>query len=245
MSRLRLTSVLAAAIVAFGSAGTARADFVLDAFTNPSPGQIYQITLLNGNPYNSPVDTVGTGVTRAVQVTVTSPTSPNFNAVSGVIGGGEFEMSAASTVTATSSVTYNFSGAAGNLSGTTGLTLDFISLNQDATPNTANLPVKIDIVTSTGTKSFTGSIANQAGAFSTNFALASFTGSGNLSAVSSIKFTFNGTNGTMDQDFRLDTVKVKGPNAVPAPPALVLAGMGFVALIGRSRLNRRTLANAA
>jgi len=244
MSRLVLSSVVAGAILAFGSAGTARADFVLDDFSNPTPFQKYQITELNANPYNNST-TLTPSVTRAIQVAVTAPLPPNFNAVSGVVGGGEFEMSAASTVTAMSTVTYNFTTVPQNLSGATGLTLDFISLNQDAAPGTAALPVKIDIATSTGTKSFTGSIANQSGAFSTTFALASFTGTGNLSAVNSIKFTFNGTNGTMDQDFRLDNVKVNKPNAVPAPPALVLAGMGFVALFGRSRLNRRTLANAA
>lgn len=43
------------------------------------------------------------------------------------------------------------------------------------------------------------------------------------------------TDGTSDKDIAGVVVKPPEPNPVPAPPALVLAGIGFVALIGRSR----------
>jgi len=240
----RLSRFVVAAMTAAGFltlAPRASADYILDGFDNPNPGQIFQISLLNGNPYTSPTTTVSAGVTRTIQVTVSS-TPVNFNSASGTIGGGSFSMDTDNVTKASSKITFALSGAASNLSGATGLSLGF--LNLDAGNSATSIPVTVQVVTATGTRTFTDTIGENSGAFTKNFNFSSFTGSGNLSQVNSIVFTLNGgSNSRTATDFALDSVNVKGINKpVPAPPALLLAGVGVLALVGRARLGRKPAA---
>jgi hypothetical protein len=228
----------------------ASADYILDSFNNPNPGQIYQISLLNGNPYTSPAASVSAGVSRTVQVSVSS-TPVNFNSVSGTIGGGIFTMDSDNSSAAASKITYSLTGAASNLTGATGLSLTFNRLDAglSGTGNAANIPVTVSVATAGGTLTSTTTLPNSASPFTQSFDLNSFTGTGDLSRVSSITFTLNATlraNGTLNTtnsrtavDFSLDEVSVKGPNPVPAPPGLLLAGVGGLALLGRARLTRK------
>jgi len=235
LSRLAVVAVTVAGFLTL--APRASADYILDGFDNPNPGQIYQISLLNGNPYTSPTTAVSSGVTRTIQVAVSS-TPVNFNSVSGTIGGGSFSMDTDNVTKASSQITFALSGAASNLSGATGVSLGF--LNLDAGNSATSIPVTVQVVTATGTRTFTGTIDESSGAFTKDFNFSSFTGSGNLSQVNSIVLTLNGgSSSKVATDFALDSVSVKGPNPVPAPPALLLAGVGALALIGRARLARR------
>lgn len=240
MSRLLLTTAAVLATLAAPSA--ARADYVLDSFTNPSPGTIYQIALLNSNPYTAPSTAVSATVTRDVTVTVIAPLPPNFNGVSGTIGGGAFSMDTDNATDARSDLTYTLTGASRNLTGATGLDLAFINVNPGNTSTgvATTMPVKIDLVTATGTLSLTTTVAGTAVPLAKTFNFASFTGTGNLSQVNSIKISLNGPAGNVAADFALDEIRVRAP--VPAPPAVLLAGMGLVVLAGRSRLRRKATA---
>lgn len=238
---------LAAAVVAVAGflthAPRASADYVLDDFNNPSPGTIYQISLLNGTgPYTSPTTTVSSGVTRTVQVSVNT-TPVNFNSVSGTIGGGVFTMDSDNSSAATSKITYALTGASRNLSGATGLSLNFLNLDPGTVPTggTPNsVPVQVQLVTSTGTRTLNTTITGSGAPFTRDFDFSSFSGTGNMSQVNSIVFTINRPAVSQRAvDFALDGVSVK---QVPAPPAVLLAGLGVLALLGRARLARKPAA---
>jgi hypothetical protein len=218
----------------------ASADFVLDNFNTPSPGTNYQITLLNANPYTSPTDTISPGVNRTVTVTVTTPVNPAFNAASGTIGGGLFSLDTANDSKVNSRIRYDLSGSAQNLSLATGLVLDFETFNAGnltATTAATDIPLTVSLVTSTGTRTLNTFISGDA---TLNFS--SFSGTGNMSQVSRIDITLNNTtNSRLATDFALDKIVVK---AIPAPPAVLLAGVGVLALIGRARLTRRPVSAA-
>lgn len=242
MTRLLLTSVVAVAAT-LAAPAAARADFVLDTFSNPTPGTIYQIALLNSNPYKAPTTAVGAGIARDVTVTVVAPLPPTFNGVSGQIGGGIYSMDTDNMTKATSEIKYTLTGAAGNLTGATGLQLAFLNMNPGNTSTgvATSTPVTVTVVTSGGTKSLTTTIAGNALPFTKSFAFSSFTGaSWNLGSVSSITFTINGGAApNTATDFALDEIRVK---QVPAPAGLILAGIGLVGLVGRSRFTRKSVA---
>ena len=241
----RLLSACVAAVVASGFlAGSPRATaaYVLDNLNVPTPGTPYQITLLNAAPtYTSPSDIISAGVSRQITVNVTAPVNPAFNAVSGTIGSGAFSLNTDDLTKANASITYTLTGSASNLTGTTGLSLQFIALNAGNVTNTplvvaSNIPVTITVVTSGGTKSLTTSISS----LNPTFNFASFTGPGTLALgnVSSIRIALNGgANSRFATDFSLDNVKVL---PVPAPAGIVLGAIGFVGLLGgRARSLRR------
>lgn len=239
LARLPRLVVAVAAVAGFlAQAPRASADYILDNFSSPNPGDYYQISLVNGvGPYTSPTTTVSAGVTRTVQVSV-STTPINNNSVSGTIGGGTFTMDTDNSSKATSQITYSLTGAASNLSGATGLSLQFANLDAGTTATT--IPVSVAVNTATGTRTFTGTITESATAFTQTFAFSSFSGSGDLGQVNSIVFTLNNTaNSRTAVDFAMTGVTVNTPNAVPAPPGLLLAGIGGLALLGRARLARK------
>jgi hypothetical protein len=247
------TRLLVAAVAVAGfmaHAPRASADYILDTFDSPNPGDYYQISLVNGvGPYTSPTTAVSAGVTRAVRVSV-STTPVNKNSVSGTIGGGTFTMDTDNSSAAASQITYALTGAAGDLSGATGVSLTFARLDAGltATGYATDIPAAIQVVTATGTLTLnTAALPASAAAFTRGFDFGAFTGTGDLSRVSSITFTLNARlngSGGLDTtssraavDFALDGVSVTKP--APAPPGLVLAGVGGLALLGRARLARK------
>lgn len=242
----RLPRIIVAAVAVAGfltHAPRASADYVLDGFDNPSPGQIYQISLLNGTgPYTSPTTAVSAGVARTVEVSV-STTPVNFNSVSGTIGGGVFTMDSDNSSAATSRITYALSGSAANLTGATGVELGFLNLDPGTTAGggaATSMPVTIEIMTATGTLTGTTLIDGSGVPFSKSIDFSSLSGTGDLSQVNSITFTMNGGSPSQKAvDFALDSITVK---TVPAPPAALLAGFGVLALLGRARFTRKSAA---
>lgn len=229
----RPTRLAAVALVVAGFLSLtprASADFV-DTFDLPNPQAYYQIALLNGNPYNSPALVVSPDVTRAIQVMAVPPLDPDNsnNAVSGYIGQGRFSLAADGNTAATAKVTYMLSGTAGNLTGLTTVELDFRKL--DAGTGASTTPVTVSITSGGVTQSFTKSVAESNMSFTESFAVGSLTGN-----VESITVTLNsGSPAQTAVDFTLDAIRVK---TVPAPPALLLAGFGVLALVGRARFTR-------
>ncbi len=226
----------------------ASAEFI-DGFDSGNPTGTYLILERSPNPYENNGTNVGAGVTRDIKVQVVSPLPPNFNSASGTVGGGLFSMSTDDNSAATATIRYTLTPAAGNLSGADSLDLRFLTL--DGGNSSLTTPVSVSITTSTGTVTRTALVPDVAlGSPATvSFNLGSFTGS-DLATVSEITITLNGgTSGGGDAakppqiaaDFSLDSVSVK---PVPAPPALLLAGFGVLALVGRARWTRKPTATA-
>lgn len=248
-----LTRLVAATVAVAGfltHAPRAAADYILDDFNSPSPGQMYQITLLsNGQTsYTYPgsgATPVSPTVSRIVTVSVTEPADPAFNAASGTIGGGAFTLATDDKAEVTAALSYALTGASGDLTGATGLGLGFVALDPGLNPDgsvAAAAPVTVTLTdASNRTTSLTTAVAGSGNPFTASFDFGSFAGDSafDFSRVSSVSLILNGGSGSQRGiDFTLDNVHVKTSNPVPAPPAVLLAGVGALALIGRARLIR-------
>lgn len=252
LARLPRLAVAAVAVAGFLTyAPRASADYVLDDFNNPNPGTNYQIKAFNGNPYVSPSTTVSSTVSRVVTVNVTAPNDPAFNAASGTIGGGAFSLATTDLTKATATISYGLSGSGRNLTGATGLSLGFVALDPGLQPDgTAATTSPITITLTDGsnqmrTRTLDATVPGNGNPFTQSFDFSSFTGNNNFNFgnVKNISIILNGGSGSQKGiDFTLDNVKVKSPNPVPAPPAVLLAGVGVLALIGRARLARKPAA---
>ena len=233
--------VVAALVVAAFSFVTPRAsaDFLHDDFNNPASAELYIITYKNANPYSSGPTTVSTGVSRAISVLVTAPPTPTDISASGYVGGGQFSMATDQVSKATATITYTLTGAARNLTGASAIDLAFSKI--DGGTGLTNTPVTVTLNTTGGTLTGTAFIPDSNTSSVTSFLLGSFTSTGapSLSQVNSIVITLNATTSQPSHtavDLALDGVKVRG---VPAPPAVLLAGFGVLALVGRARLTRK------
>lgn len=247
LTRLPRLAVAAVAVAGFLTlAPRASADYVLDDFNNPSPGTNYQIKAFNGNPYTSPTTTVSPTVSRVVTVNVTEPNDPAFNAASGTIGGGTLSLATTDLTKATATISYALTGASRNLTGATGLDLGFVALDPGLLPSGGAATSTAATVTLTDgngrTRSIDTTINGNGNPFTQSFDFSSFTGSSsfNFGNVKNISIILNGgSNSQKGVDLTLDNVKVK---TVPAPPAVLLAGVGVLALLGRARLTRKPAA---
>lgn len=241
-----LTRTVAVALATMTLAGSSRADFVIDSFNAPTAGVNYQITQLNTNPWDR-TDAIGNGLTRATHVEVVSPLPPTFNAVGGTLGGGAFSMDVNNSSNAFSTMTYTgFTSTTGNFSGSDGIELRFINLNPGNLPNgpvAPTMPVHLAIATVSGTMTYTAQVAGFGLPFTVSAGFGAFSGSGDLSQVTSVKVSFNeGQDARVASDFILDEIKV---TAVPAPPAVFLVAAAVPALVFRRRLAKRKAPAAA
>ena len=223
---------LGMAVAVVGMTGTARADFVIDDFSAPAPAQYYQIDLINGNPYNR-IDSIANGLTRDLTVTVVNPSPTNPNSASGYIGtrpstgapsGPIFSMDSDNSSTVTAALAYTgFSGMMANFASAGAINLGFFTLDSGTTSQT--MPITIMLMTGSGTLSYTGTAAESETPFTFSADLSNFTGTGDLSDVTGLKVTLNGTTSQEKAaDYVLDNITV---STVPAPPAAIL---GLVAL---------------
>jgi len=215
---------LAVAVAAAAAAGSASADFVIDTFAAPNPGVNYQITAFNSNPWDR-TDAIAGGLSRATHVEVTSPIPPQFNAVGGTLGGGSFSVDSNNATTAFATLTYNgFTSTTGNFSGTNGIQIAFINLNPGNVPSgpvAADMPVTFAIATVSGTLTYTAHVTGYGLPFTVNANYNQFSGTGDLSHVTSVKISLNtGSDSRVASDYILDEIKT---TTVPAPPAVFLA----------------------
>jgi hypothetical protein len=243
MVHLTLRRLTAAIAVAVGlvAAGPARADIVIDTFTDPSV-TVYQIAQFNSSPYSTGGIALSNGLTRNLTVTVASPAVPDFNAASGTIGAGSFSMDVNNNTVAFASIDYSGFGAGTNdFSAGTSIRLDFINLNpgNTATGVAPDLPMTVTISTGSGTLTQTINVAGSGAPFSVDLPFAGFSGTGDLSSIGGLNITLNAADGRIASDFVLDNVVVP-TNAVPAPPALALLLAAAPVLVLRRRMAKKT-----
>jgi hypothetical protein len=226
---------VALAALLLGVAAPARADFVIDDFSSPNPGVLYDIPQINPNPFAIPPQALGGGLTRTGTVEVISGT-----AATGVIGndprtpslGSVFELSTPASSTAVATLNYNYS------SPTDFSALAAESLVMSFTFADLNVPYSLTLRDADGgSATVTGLASSGPGTYATP--LSAFAGV-NLSRVSGLDIVLNrdvNTNAsTTSADFVLDEVRVP-TNPVPAPPAVLLA-LAVLPVLGLRRMLR-------
>ena len=102
-------AVVAVAALAL-SVATAKADIIIDDFSSPAPATAYAIAP-DPNPLVI-VNNIGGGLTRTVTLTVTSPTTPGTNALTGSVGGGLFAASFNVFSSGTAQIAYSYAAPA-------------------------------------------------------------------------------------------------------------------------------------
>ncbi|QEL14219.1 hypothetical protein [Limnoglobus roseus] len=237
-------AVVAIAAFVVGAVGQAKADFVLDDFSQPTTGTFYQITAQNGNPFNLTTNlgtppTLGVSVTRSATVSVTTGLSPN--AASGTIGAGSFEVSTAANSTAVATLAYSFSAPADfTTTGVNALSVNFS--NSDL-----GVPYSFRITDGTNTATISGLATAGPGTYTTS--LSAFSGV-NLAAVTGFEVLLNqDPSGALasksSADFIIGNVSVvqevppPPTNDVPAPPAVFLALAALPVLGLRRKLTKK------
>jgi len=245
MFKRTLTS--AAAIAALLLTGTAaKADFVIDTFTNPSPATTYSLGTTAGSVYSSGPSAVSPGVTRTITVNqvgnVTIAAGGFFG--TSAIDGAAFQLNTSnSSIGSASYAKLNYSYATGQNLTTGGPVLRF-SFDALQTPAPFSVVLSDGVTTSTRT-----GLVNVSGS-STSFAipLSSFTGI-NLGSIRSIDLFVNRnvvTNtSSPDADITLRDVRVSQDvppptPSVPAPPVAVLL-LASAPALGLVRFGRRKL----
>jgi len=209
---------LSLTILLFASTA-ARADVILDDFTNPAGGTQFVIASQNTNPYTIVTPLAG-GTVRTATFTVTSPTPAGPFSLLGVVGGGTADMFFDSTSSGNGVFSYVFGSAIdfSAISGAAGAVI--LTTQSQATIGNPNVGFTLSLLTGSGTLTTTGSFLNSAGFIDQDVLLGSFAGSGDLSQVTGLSLTVTGQ--TAD-DFRLDKIALTEPTVIPAPPALLLA----------------------
>jgi hypothetical protein len=213
---LRQAFVAVAALL-MGAVSQAKADIVIDDFTQPNPAVVYSVA--------APVGSTFTRVdgNRTLLVTQTQNDFGIAGSTGGLIGttgvGGRYILNTTTGTTAFSTLTYNY-GTALNLS-SGGTILNFAFTSTDL-----NVPFSVVIGDGTNTSTQVGLVTTPT---ALSFNLAGFTGV-NLNAVSSIQLVLNRNvisgASTTSADFSIANVTITTPtnnNAVPAPAGVILA----------------------
>ncbi len=223
-----------AALAVLLAASAARADIILDDFSDPRTP--FTITNPNPNPFTTGPTDIGGGTVRNATFTVTSPT-PGTDSLVGGVGGGTVDIFFNSSSSGNGVIGYTF-----------GTPLDFsavggsagaVRLTTQSQPTSGNPEVAflLSVQTATGTLSKTGSFANSSGFVDQEVALSSLTGTGDLSRVTGLSLTVNDQ---IADDFRLDKIALTQPQQVPAPPAAFLA-LAALPVLGLRRYLRRAV----
>jgi hypothetical protein len=245
LNRIWKTALAVVTTVVTGSA--AKADFVIDTFTNPNPAQTYTLGNTNGSTYSSGPSVLPSGVSRTVtvrQVGAVTIAAQGFFGTSAIDGAAfQLNTSNSNSGSATYAQLHYGYGAAQNLQvGGPVLRFSFDAL-QTPTPFSVVLSDGVTSSTQTGLVAVSGT--------TTNFSipLSNFSGT-NLSAITSIDLFVNrnvSTNSSApDADVTLRDVRVSQdvpppPASVPAPPVAVLL-LAAAPALGLVRFGRRKLA---
>lgn len=236
-------TVLAVAALVLGAAGQAKADILIDDYSQPSPATGYAIGP-DANPTTITTD-LGGGISRSVTLTVTNPAVPGTNALTGSIGDGLFSASFNVFSSGTVSIAYSFATALNfipNLpdGGSPG-SLQFLGAGDSGFA--ADIPVTITVLTATGNLTGTTTLPLTATFSPVDLPLSGLTGTGDLAVVTGVTIDFTAGQAA---DLIFDSLNVTTPAApppadVPAPPAVLLA-LAALPVLG---LRRRLLAKKA
>ncbi len=238
-------SALAVAVTVITSSA-AKADFVIDTFTNPNPAQTYTLGNTSGSTFVTGPTTLASGIDRTITVTqvgnVTIAAQGFFG--TSAVDGAAFQLntSNSSIGSATYAQLHYSYGSAQNLQvGGPVLRFSFDAL-QSPTPFSVVLSDGVTSSTQTGLVAVSGS--------TTNFSipLSNFTGT-NLSAITAIDFFVNrnviSNTSRPDADVTLRDIRVSQdvapPTGVPAPPVAILL-LAAAPALGLVRFGRRKLA---
>jgi hypothetical protein len=237
MSFGRVAAVVAA--IVFGTINTAKADILIDDFSLPTP---FVQTFLNGTTTTGSVVTSLPGSVRTISYTLLNP-SASSSVVGTVSDNGVLNVDVGTTTGATINASYAFSSTqnfipnvpAGGMIGD----LMFSGFSQTAIGGAATT-YTLTVNTTTGDLSTSGSL--NATLTTQLLSLSSLTGTGDLAAVSGISLTLNAGRAA---DLQIDQLSVTTPpapnNAIPAPPAVLLA-LAAIPVLG---LRRKMLAKKA
>lgn len=234
-----IRKIALAALLMVGLGTSVRADITIDTFSDA-----LTTNYLVGptNPFALGPTALPSGFSRTATITVVNPIPPDFNSAGGTIGGGTFSVDINNSTLAFATLSYTTGSA--DFSTGTGVRLDFINLNPGNTSTVValDMPISVSISTSTGTLTSSISVAGSGAPFPVNLPFASFTGTGDLSSVNGMAIELNsgGPGGRFASDFVLDTVTIP-TNVVPAPPAIVLAGLAVPVLLLRRRAARKAV----
>lgn len=226
--RVSLAIAAASALVS-----PARADILIDDFSNPSPAVVYSIAP-DANP-TVIVNDLGGGITRTITLSVTSPVSPSTGALGGFVGDGFFSASFDVFSSGTAQIAYTFDTAQNFVvdadpSNPPGV-LQFSGFGDSGFA--ADIPLTFDIATATGTLSYNGTLPLEAFPSQVEVPLADLTGTGDLTQVTGLTVTITGGQAA---DLVFDSLNVTTP--IPAPPAALLA-LAALPVLGLRRMWRK------
>ena len=236
-------AAIAVAALVLGAAGQARADILIDAYSQPTPAQGYAIGP-DANPTVITTD-LGGGTTRSITLTVTNPAVPGTNALTGSVGDGLFAASFNVFSSGTISIAYSFATALNFVpnvaAGGTPGSLQFLGAGDSGFA--AEIPVSITVSTATGNLTGLTNLPLSSTFSPVDLPLAGLTGTGDLTQVNSVTLDFTAGQAA---DLIFDSLNVTTPDApppsdVPAPPAVLLA-LAALPVLG---LRRKLLAKKA
>lgn len=239
---LRRAAIAVAALV-LGAAGQAKADILIDDYSQPTPAAGYAIGP-DANPTTIVTD-LGGGTTRTVTLTVTNPAIPGTNALTGSVGDGLFSASFNVFSAGTVSIAYSFATALNFIpnvadGGTPG-SLQFLGAGDSGFA--ADIPVAITVTTATGNLTGLTTLPLTTDFSPVDLPLSGLTGTGDLTQVNGVTLDFTAGQAA---DLIFDSLNVTTPDApppadVPAPPAVLLA-LAALPVLG---LRRKLLAKKA
>ncbi len=244
MFQRALTSAVAIAAMLLTTT-VAKADFVIDTFTTPTPAQTYTVGNTNGSFFTNGPTSVDSGGSRSITVTQVGNVTI---AAGGFFGTSAFDGAAFQLNTSNSSIgsasfaklSYTYASPK-DLSTTTSPILRF---SFDALAS----PTPFSVVLSDGSTSSTqiGLVTPSSSTTSFAIPLASFTGT-NLNAITSIDLFVNRNTSTNfsapDADVTLRDLRVTQdtpPPSVPAPPVAILL-LAAAPALGLVRFGRRKI----
>lgn len=231
-------------VAAFAATTAAKADFVIDTFTSPTPATVYTLGNTSGSTYSSGGSALGGGLTRTITVNQVGNVSIAAN---GFFGTSAFDGPAFQLNTSNSSIgsatwaLLNYSYAAPVNLAVGGPILKF-SFDALATPT----PFTVVVGDGSSTASQTGLVAVSASSTTFNFNLSAFSGV-DLSSINSVQIYVNRNTTTnfsaADTDITIRDIRVAQNDTpvIPAPPAVVLL-LAAAPALGLVRFARRKIA---
>ena len=233
----RFTCLSAVCVILAGLA-PARAEYIIDDFSEPGKVEVRVISWKHLDP--TLVETPDPGVLgeeRDILLDVIGVS--RLTSFVGEIGDGTFLFNSSSPGTA---ATIQYDGddddpdgppaALTNFEGLGGLDLtvygpafelEFLSIDGGQSQSSE---IEIEVHSSTSTALFTGTIDDSAGPTTYPVPFAAFSDLGVFNDVTSIEFRIN-PGGAQDVDFELDTISI-----VPEPSAMALSALGLACLLG-------------